>query len=244
MGEVEQAEQDPQQRRLPRPVGAEDRDELALGHEQIHAAPHGGAPEAHRRVAQLDRRGHYLPVASCRARGESFELRDLPLLEAVARRRERLGDGRDRDVRGARKFVDPLHIGGHVLAVEHPHLDLAIFGLAIHSALVLGGHFAALGDRLGEAVGRQQLQVKVFAETLEDALAVAHRHPGVARADLTAQRVVARQSAGLEGLLAPGEVGRAGRVQAIVVGDDPVHDRVHVGREVPAVGVLAVVQPE
>ena len=99
--------------------------------------------------------------------------------------RERLGHGRDRDAaRSARSALTRCTSGRDVLAVEHPHLDLARSPARSTVCLSCGGHVGALGDRLREAVRGQQLQPEVFAERLEDALAVADRHARVARADL------------------------------------------------------------
>jgi hypothetical protein len=98
---------------------------------------------------------------------ESFELCDLPLLEAGCSGGEGLGDCGDRDVLGACYFVDSLYVRGDVLAVEYPYLDPVVLGLAVHRLLVLGVDFGALGDRLGEAVGGQQVQAEVFAEWLK-----------------------------------------------------------------------------
>ena len=209
MRERELAEQHPQQRRLARPVGPEDRRELALADLDVHAAPdHPPADAAPApsttdttdgprapsavladRDARRGRRAHR-PVASWSACDQAPQLGALPLLEGSRGRRERLGDGRDRDVGFAGELVDPLHVGGGVLAVVDPHLDRVGLGLAVDRLLVLGADVGSLGDRLGEAVGGHQLQPQAFAQRPEDALRVADRDARVAGADLLAQAVV------------------------------------------------------
>ena len=116
-------------------------------------------------------------------RREAFELGDLPLLEVVRRRRQRLRDRRDRDVLGLDDRGDALHVRRHVLTVVDPDLDFAALAWSIDGLLVLRRDVGALGDRLGEAVRRRQLQAEVFAERLEDALAVADRDTFVLGAD-------------------------------------------------------------
>src|SRR6185437_837786 len=174
---------------------------------------------------------------------DAFELRRLPALEADAGGGERLAHGGDRDTRLAREIVDALHFRSHVLAVEHPDLDLALARLFVDGPLVGSGHFGAVGDRPGEPVGGQQPQPERFAERAEDALAVADRRALVARADLAHQRVVAGETPGQEELLTSLEVGAVARVKARVVGRDRTRDATHALGRVPLVRVGAVVQP-
>ena len=64
--------------------------------------------------------------------------RDHPVLEARAFRGQRLGDGGDRDRCGFGRVVEPLHVGGRVLAVVDPDLDLLVGDLAVGGRLVGG----------------------------------------------------------------------------------------------------------
>src|SRR5579871_811411 len=89
---------------------------------------------------------------------ETAQLGDLPLLEARACRVEGLGHRGDRDAATAGDCVDPLNVGRGVLAVVDPDLDQALVCLGVDCLLVLGADLRAFGDRLGEAVGRQQLE--------------------------------------------------------------------------------------
>src|SRR4029077_12215980 len=89
-----------------------------------------------------------------------------------------------------------------------PIFDLTLRCLRINRLLVLRVHVGALGDRLREAVRRQQLEVKVFAEGPEDALAVADRYAREACTDFAAQGVVAGERPGQKRFLLVGEVAR------------------------------------
>jgi hypothetical protein len=65
---------------------------------------------------------------------------------------------------------DPLHVGGAVLAVEDPDLDLPVRDLAVDRGDVGRGRLGALADRLQERVQRQQLQPERLGQRREDAL--------------------------------------------------------------------------
>ncbi len=127
------------------------------------------APSARGLIALASRRLVERPL-------EAFELCHLPLLEGVARRRERLGDGGDRDVTArARCALTRWTSGVTFWLLKTQTLISRSSAWRSTVSLVLRAHFGALGDRLDEAVGRQQLQAEALAEWLEDALAVADR---------------------------------------------------------------------
>jgi hypothetical protein len=177
-------------------------------------------------------------------RDQLFQLTGLPLLVVVGCGRERLGDGRDRDVVRAADRVDPLDVRGRVLAVVDPDLDQSVLRLAVDRLLVLRADLGALGNRVGEAVRRDQLQADRRAERPEDALAVADRHASEAAADLGPELVVLGERDRLEVALLLREVRLVGRVEPLVVGDDGGNHLTHAPRGVPLVGVVALLQPE
>src|SRR6185437_14156253 len=91
------------------------------------------------------------PGACCGQRGlDAAQLPVLPGLVAVLRRRERLGDRGDRDVRGPGLADLRLHVGSDVLAVVDVDLDQVMLDLVVDGELVGGGDFAALADCLQE----------------------------------------------------------------------------------------------
>ena len=100
-------------------------------------------------------------------------------------------------------------------------------GLRVDRLLVGRAHVGSLGDRLREAVWRQQLQTERLTERLEDALAVADRHSCVARPDPGDHLVVLGEALGLELGALLIEVRAVLRVQLLVVGDDLTDHPLH-----------------
>src|SRR5439155_2507652 len=91
---------------------------------------------------RLTRRGS--PAGCCRERGlQRLQLARLPGLEGGGGGGERLGDRRDLDALLAGGIGDPFHVGGAVLAVVDPHLDLPARDLAVDRRLVFGGRLGA-----------------------------------------------------------------------------------------------------
>ena len=104
-------------------------------------------------------------------------------------------------------WLDASHVRRHILAVVDPDANQMPASLGVNRLLVPSRHICALGDCLYEAVWGEQPQAEVFAEPLEDALAVAHGYPGVSGSDLVAQRVVRGQVNPFKFALPTGKVG-------------------------------------
>ena len=168
-------------------------------------------------TAQLDgRRARSSPGRPVERGDQAPRARRLPLLEARSSRarasRSRSPPGCARPGRG----VCLVDLGGDVLAVEHPDLDLC--RRSCRSTVSLSRMLTSppSATALAKPGGREEPQAEARAERLEDALAVADGDAGEAAVDLGAQRVVARECLGLEPALLRREVagvapGRRGR---------------------------------
>ncbi len=144
---------------------------------------------------------------------------------------------------GAPGRVDqPLDVGGGVLTVEDEHLDRAGGDLVVDGGLVGGSGVVALADGVEEGRRGHQVEAEGLRHGRHDALRRADRPPGVAGPDLGDDAVVGLQGDVDEVLVQLIEVGGVGRPEGLVVGRDPVDHGVDVGRRVPPMGVVTVLQ--
>ena len=179
------SEQHPQQRRLARPVRSEDRRELPRGDLDVDIAPHHVAADPRLRAARARTAGAAC-ACGARARGRRRRRRcsapcsgsssaraHLPVAWwSAASRLRSWASCHCSNVAEAGESVSVIVVigmwaaraswltrwtsGRRVLAVVDPHLDRVAFDLAVDRLLVRRAHVGSLGDRLGEAVGRQQ----------------------------------------------------------------------------------------